>query len=87
MHESCARQIGIASSPYGTQSEFLGSRRGSNPPRKNFGLGKLRRVHPLRASKLLTVIACHFPPRAVATPRAFNASAMVRRDVAPDFCL
>jgi len=36
---------------------------------------------------LLTVIACHLPPRAVATPRAFNASAMARNDVAPARCI
>jgi hypothetical protein len=43
-----------------------------------------RRVpQPRRASRLLTVIACHLPPRAVATPRAFDASAIARNDVAP----
>ena len=44
-------------------------------------------VQPLRASRLLTVIACHLPPRAIATPRAFNASAMARNVVAPARCI
>src|SRR5882724_1802752 len=35
---------------------------------------------------LLTDFACHCPPRAVATPRAFSAAAIFRRDVAPAFC-
>jgi hypothetical protein len=34
------------------------------------------RTYAMRASRLLTVIACHRPPRAVAMPRAFSASAM-----------
>jgi hypothetical protein len=40
-----------------------------------------------RASRLLTVMACHRPPRAAAIPRAFNASAMARSDVAPALCI
>src|ERR1700730_8337496 len=35
------------------------------------------------ARALATVWACHRPPRAVAIPRAFNASAMARSDLAP----
>jgi hypothetical protein len=46
-----------------------------------------RGPQPLRASRLLTVIACHLPPRAVATPRAFNDSAMARNEVAPARCI
>jgi hypothetical protein len=66
------------------------------PPRGSFFLGILffeRRVGiqfdrvPNRASRLLTVIACHRPPRAVAIPRAFSASAVARRDLAPAFCI
>jgi hypothetical protein len=39
-----------------------------------------RGPQPLRASRLLTVIACHLPPRAVATPRAFSAMAAGPQD-------
>jgi hypothetical protein len=44
-------------------------------------------VPPLARSRmLLTDFARHRPPRAVATPRAFNAAAMSLNDVAPAFC-
>ena len=33
----------------------------------------------VRASKLRTVLSCHVPPRAVRTPRSFNAAAMARK--------
>src|SRR5450756_139129 len=39
-----------------------------------------------RSSTFLTDVACHRPPRAVATPRAFSASATSRRVLAPAFC-
>jgi hypothetical protein len=39
-----------------------------------------------RSRVLLTDFACHWPPRAVATPRAFSAAAISLRDVAPAFC-
>jgi hypothetical protein len=39
-----------------------------------------------RSRMLLTDFACHWPPRAVATPLAFSASAMSLRVVAPAFC-
>jgi hypothetical protein len=39
-----------------------------------------------RSRMLLTDFACHWPPRAVATPRVFSAAAISLRDVAPAFC-
>jgi len=39
-----------------------------------------------RSRTLLTDFACHCPPRAVATPRAFSAAAISRNVVAPAFC-
>jgi hypothetical protein len=38
-----------------------------------------------RSRMLLTDLACHRPPRAVAMPRAFSASAICRNVVAPAF--
>src|SRR4029077_16272455 len=35
---------------------------------------------------LLTDFACHWPPRAVGTPRAFRAAAISLSDVAPGLC-
>jgi hypothetical protein len=61
---------------------FLGVGRG------RFSLARISFCpYAIRASRLLTVIACHRPPRAVAIPRAFNASAIARSDVAPAFCI
>jgi hypothetical protein len=39
-----------------------------------------------RSSMLLTDVACHWPPRAVATPRAFSAAAISLSVFAPAFC-
>jgi hypothetical protein len=37
-----------------------------------------------RVRRLATVLACHLPPRAVYTPRAFSAPAISRRLVSPE---
>ena len=42
---------------------------------------------PARASRLRTVLSCQAPPRAVRTPRSFNAAAMARNVVAPAACI
>src|SRR6476659_6179372 len=39
-----------------------------------------------RSRMFATDLACHCPPRAVGTPRAFSAAAISRNDVAPAFC-
>ena len=39
-----------------------------------------------RSRMFATDFACHCPPRAVGTPRAFSAAAISLRDVAPAFC-
>ena len=43
-------------------------------------------VSQARSRTFATDFACHCPPRAVATPRAFSAAAISLRDVAPAFC-
>ncbi len=40
-----------------------------------------------RANRLRTVLSCQAPPRAVRTPRSFNAAAMARNVVAPAACI
>src|SRR5580658_3733075 len=42
---------------------------------------------PARARRLRTVLSCQAPPRAVRTPRSFNAVAMARNVVAPAACI
>jgi hypothetical protein len=42
---------------------------------------------PARASRLRTVLSCQAPPRAVRTPRSFNALATERNVVAPAACI
>jgi hypothetical protein len=39
------------------------------------------------ARRLPIVVACHRPPRAFASPRAFNDSAMARSEVVPALCI
>jgi hypothetical protein len=49
-----------------------------------FGLVHVR-LHYARSRTLLTGFACHCPPRAVATPRAFSAVAISLNVFAPAF--
>jgi len=58
-------------------TQSLGCGQKSAPGRKQ------TRYAALRVVRFRTVVACHEPPRAVRMPRAFKASAMVRKPVTP----
>ena len=51
------------------------------------GRGTAAAHQPARASRLRTVLSCQAPPRAVRTPRSFNAVAIARNLVAPAACI